>query len=198
MTTEPNNPSAPTTIHELPPSESEGEQRRPLTLGRMAGSLLVWTLVCTLSAAPSFAIAISDIAQDQAAAMILGVILFIAMYTTADVYTYSSKLRRSRRMRIILRSTFILRSLMVVLYPVAVFTDIILGMFSVSFVGLLFRLNDPAPASGPPQLDFAATLVTTLVQGTLLSLLLLLLGAIIAGIIAGASFLFGSKKRHEG
>ncbi len=100
MTTDSENPYSPTAISELPPTLSV-DGRRPMTPGRIVLSLFVWTLVCTLSAAPSFLIAISEIARDQAMAMIIGVIIFIGIYTAADLYTYSSKLRSSRRMRII-------------------------------------------------------------------------------------------------
>ena len=68
----------------------------PLASTSIIASVLVWTVVCSLSAAPSFFIAWANMAKQQALAMILGILLFIGLYTLADLYSRGSSLRMIR------------------------------------------------------------------------------------------------------
>ncbi len=70
------------------------DETTPWIVGR---SILTWTIVCSLSAAPSFVFAIGEIAKNQAVAMVLGIIIFIAIYSTADLVTRYSPFRRNPR-----------------------------------------------------------------------------------------------------
>lgn len=152
-------------------------------------TILVWSLVCTLSAAPSFFFAIGAIARGQALAMALGVITFIGLYTYADLTTRSRPFRKNPRMRTILRATFIVRSIMVILFPLALTTDLFLGLASVSLVQSVARLFADIEPYSKNQMGFGMTLITTLVQGSLLSGLLFLLGLLISTIMYVARFL---------
>jgi hypothetical protein len=144
----------------------------------------IWSFVCILSAAPSFIIAINDIAKNQAIAMVLGVLIFIGIYTSADLLSRNRPIRKDPRMRTILRSTFIVRSIMVMLFPIATATDIFLGLFSVSIVNGTSRMFHSSTIDNyDGKMGFGMTLATTLVQGCLLSGLLFLLGLFIAAII---------------
>jgi hypothetical protein len=137
-------------------------------------ALLVWSLVCTLSAAPSFCVAIGSVARGQVLAMVLGVVIFTGIYTYADLFTRSLPIRKDLRMRTILRSTFIVRSIMVILYPIALWTDMFLGIASLTIVHFFL---------GRVEVGFGYILITTLIQGSLLSGLLFLLGLLISAIM---------------
>ena len=146
-------------------------------------TLFVWTGVCSLSAAPSFIFAAQELAKNQAIAMVIGVLIFIGLYSAADLLTRERPFRKDARMRTILRATFIVRSIMVILFPIATVTDVILGMFSVGFVQSVSRSFKGTNGTFDSKLGFGETLATTLVQGWLLSVLLFFLGLFITAII---------------
>jgi len=168
------NPFAPNPAMDLEDVSVETMEIASWNLGR---SILTWTVVCSLSAAPSFFFAIGSVAKNQAAAMLIGVIIFIAIYTISDMHSRNSPFRRNPRMRSILRSTFIIRSIMVIVFPIAIFTDVFLGMYAVFIVRFVAQATDKNFES---EIGFAATLATTLVQGCLLSILLFFLGLFIS------------------
>jgi len=163
-------------MHDLRSDEAE-RASRPRSNLSIAKTLFVWTLVCSLSAAPSFYFAISQMAKDQAAAMILGVIIFIAIYTLADLVSREFPARKNVHLRRIMRATFLVRSMMVVVFPLSLFTDLWLGMIAVGITTSLWRVFDREFLQN--QMTFSMTLATTLLQGCLLSVLLLLLGLLI-------------------
>ena len=147
----------------------------------VAKTVLMWTFVCSLSAAPSFFFAFTSMAKNQVIAMMVGVIVFIGIYTAGDLVTRNLPARKNARIRSILRATFIVRSVMVVIFPLAVSTDLVLGMIS---VGIVSHISKPMNADNfENQMGFVATLATTLIQGCLLSVLLFLLGLLIAGLV---------------
>ncbi len=149
----------------------------------LAKTLSVWSVVCALSAAPSFIIAVQSMAKDQVMAMVFGVVVFIMIYSAADLFTRERPFRKDSRMRTILRSTFIVRSVMVIIFPIATTTDIFLGILSVSLVQSIARVIEVSNPNFDSNMSFGVTLVTTLVQGCLLSVLLFFLGLFIGGII---------------
>jgi hypothetical protein len=155
-------------------------------------TFLTWTVVCGLSAAPSFFWAISEVAKDQANAMILGVVSFIGIYTAVDILSRDMPFRQNSRMRSILRATFIVRSVMVVIFPVALTTDLFLGLISVNFVGFVLKPLEPAMQKG---MSFGIAYATTLVQGCLLSVFLFFLGLLISAIVFLIRSLAGNASR---
>jgi uncharacterized membrane protein YqaE (UPF0057 family) len=72
---------------------------------------------------------------------------------------------------------------MVIIFPIATTTDIFLGILSVSLVQAIARVFKVSNPSFDSNMSFGVTLVTTLVQGCLLSVLLFFLGLFISGII---------------
>jgi hypothetical protein len=178
--TQAENPYASTNEFELSEISSSGEELSPIAF---ATTLFVWTVVCSLSAAPSFLFAVQDLAKDQVVAMIIGVVIFIGIYTSADLLTRERPFRKDARMRTILRSTFIVRSIMVIIFPIATITDVVLGMFSVSIVQFFAGPFYDQSLNFDRKMGFGVALATTLVQGCLLSVLLFFLGLFISGIV---------------
>lgn len=75
----------------------------------------------------------------------------------------------------------VVRENMVVIFPVAMMTDMLLGMISVSLVQSVAR---PLRAEYfKDSMGFGMTLATTLVQGCMLSILLFFLGLLITAIV---------------
>ncbi len=185
------NPYASSPAMDLEDASVEINENAPWHSGR---SVLTWTVVCSLSSAPSFFFAIGSVAKNQALAMVLGVIIFIGIYTIADMLSRNSPFRRNSRMRSILRSTFIVRSIMVVVFPIAIYTDVTLGMLSVAIVGSVAQSTGEIYKRA---FGFIETLATTLVQGCLLSILLFFLGLLISVFVFVIRSLASSWRKVE-
>ena len=121
--------------------------------------LLLWTLVCVVSAAPSFMWASHEF---ERSAMVVGVALFILAYT---VLTSTAAFERFHNRPFIRRTLYIgygVRLGLSALFPLGMGVDMMPGMLSVNVVeGVLGNAR-----------DFAGTLATTVVQGTLLNVIL--------------------------
>lgn len=146
-------------------AESDFSHRRswPKSLG-------IWTLVCTVSAAPSFFLGLATVAPQQALAMLLGIAIFIVGYTVADQLTQDLPWRRNKSVRLTLRIGYISRLLISVVIPVGGMLDMFCGIISVEIVQTIF------PNSGyletPDSMRFLPALLTTLVQGGVLNVVL--------------------------
>lgn len=143
--------------------------RRPLV------SLMLWSVVCVISAAPSFYFGYGTVAREQAAAMGLGVAIFIGTYTLADQWSVRHRWRRSRNVALTLRIGYATRVLISIFFPIGMFVDVLCGMMSVGMIeaGLPFLLSENGEArSGVPNAGFGGTLLITLVQGVLLNIVL--------------------------
>ncbi|QDV27072.1 hypothetical protein [Aureliella helgolandensis] len=149
-------------------------------------SILVWSAVCIISAAPSFFWGLT-IANNQILAMATGIAIFIAAYTIADQITQRHPWRARRIIRQVLKTGYISRIVITVIFPVGAWLDMICGLFS---VGLTNRLrhsnwgdNFPRTRDGQDAMTFVDCLLTTLIQGVLLNLVLLAYMLVIAAMI---------------
>ncbi len=149
-------------------------------------SLAIWTLVCVLSAAPSFYWGFGTIAQNQMAAMSLGIAIFIAAYTLADQLTQRQAWRQLRAISLTLKIGYVTRIMISLIFPIGMAIDVFCGLFSVGIVqGLmpfLFASNDQA-SRYTEQAGFLGTLLVTLVQGIVLNLLLFSYMAVVLGVV---------------
>jgi len=141
--------------------------------------LLLWTIICVVSAAPSFLFAQEDFSRP---AMALGVCLFIVAYTAT---TSTAAFERFHRRPFVRRTLYIgygarlLLSLsmpigMLPLMPLTgflIFPDVLPGIVSVQVV----------EATGLDPESFAGTLATTIVQGTLLNVIIFLFMLVVWG-----------------
>lgn len=141
------------------------ESRGPVILRRFA----LWTVICTVSAAPSFFWAQGEYSRD---AMVLGVALFILAYTAL---TSTAAFDRFHRRPFIRRTLYIgygTRLGLSLAFPLGIWVDLWPGMFSVGVVNRLGLGTDP----------FAHTLLITLVQGAVLNAMIFLLMIVAYGI----------------
>ncbi len=130
-----------------------------------------WTVLCLFGALPSFILA--GLLEPHTGAVGLGVLTFVLMLTAASCTERFNRLKRQPAWRRAIRITFMIRVAMTVLVPFGWFPDLVAGFASVAVTQTLATdLN--IEFNG-----FAGTLITTLVQGSLLlSFLLLLLLAV--------------------
>jgi hypothetical protein len=138
------------------------ELEKPVnTWGDICRRAALWTLLCCVSAGPSFIWASRDF---DSAAMISGVAMFIVFYT---VGTSTRAFLRFQRLPFVRRTLYIgygLRVILSIVFPVGMTVDLLPGMFSVTVVqGLL---------PGISRNGYLATLLITIVQGTIINVLL--------------------------
>ena len=134
---------------------------------------LLWTFICCASAAPSFALAQE---RHDRGAMIVGVCLFIAVYTASTSTAAFGRLRRRPFVRRTLYIGYTMRLILSALFPLGVVSgpgpgawvlfiwpDIWPGLLSLMVVGNWLGLSPET---------FEGTLATTIVQGTLLNVII--------------------------
>lgn len=128
--------------------------------------LLLWTLICCASAAPSYMFAANEFNRP---AMAVGVALFILAYTALTSTAAFERFHNRPFVRTTLYTGYSLRLLLSGCFPLGMGADVLPGMLSVSAV----------QAIGLNPHGFKGTLLTTIVQGTLLNILLMLFMALV-------------------
>jgi len=129
----------------------------PLVVFRRAA---LWASLCTVSAAPSFVWAQQDYSRP---AMVTGVAAFIVFYTLTTSTQAFHRFSRRPFVRTTLYIGYGLRVICSVAFPLGMVLDLFPGLLSVSIAESLFLTARHA---------FAATLVTTLIQGAFLNIIL--------------------------
>ena len=157
--------------------QSVGKDATPLKPGGVIVPLLRWSLICILSAGPSFYVGLMlGQSAERVAGMIVGILLFIIAYTYADIAFLHRKTRESRRLRLALRIGYGIRMGLIVLPPAAAVIDIPAGLLSVGLVNVLPVVGSAIEAGrGEPSsvgAAFLATLLATIIQGVLLNVVL--------------------------
>ena len=117
---------------------------------------LLWTVVCTISAVPSFLGAWDDFNR---LAMLTGLACFICLLTTT---TSTQRFLRFRKRPFIRRTLYIgygARLLISIAYPIGILVDFFPGIVSISIV-------EGLGIHGP---SFLGTLLITFIQGTILN-----------------------------
>jgi len=167
------NPYAPTSL--LRPSDvEESADVRVFNLGK---SVFVWTAVCSISAAPSFILGLS-FAGNGWPWMVLGVLIFIAVYVAADRTTFDWLFRRRVAVKLSLRITYIIRIVTSIVFPVAFVVDMLCGMVS----SQIFTIFGQTPGVPGGVLHGPVVLIWTLSQGIVMNGLLSIIWVILLGI----------------
>ena len=96
---------------------------------RTRRNFLMWSVVCWVAAGPSFVLALMSVTNSAADifAMALAVFLFVFAYTVASGSSLYFSLNRTPGMRAALRTGFITRMILSVLWPFCVTIDGIVG-----------------------------------------------------------------------
>ena len=170
---EADNPYA-SSAHSGPSYSTAPGEDREFSLGK---SILVWFSVCTISAAPSFFLALGLVGVQNTSWMVIGILLFVVGYVVADRVSYRWTFRRRVAVKLSLRITYIIRIGASVIFPVALYVDMFCGIFSASFITALgFDPNRSSSMPGP------IVLLWTLFQGVVLNAVLAFIWTILLGI----------------
>jgi hypothetical protein len=154
--------------------DAERLKAREFSLGKSA---LVWSTICSISAAPSFFLALGTVGVENVLWMVIGVSFFIVGYVAADGITFQWPFRRRVAVRLSLRITYTIRVAASVLFPVALFVDMFCGILSASFITALgFEPMRNPNMPGP------IVLLWTLLQGVVLNAVLGVIWTILLGI----------------
>jgi F0F1-type ATP synthase assembly protein I len=132
--------------------------------------LLLWSFIGSVSAAPSFIWASSEF---HIGAMITGVAIFIVGLTAITVTPWFERFRRRTHVRTTLYWGYGTRLVVSILFPLGMAIDLWPGLLA---IGLAAQL-------GLPDDGFGATLVTTLLQGTMINAIILIYMTCIFGIL---------------
>ena len=148
----------------------------PLPEFNVSKSLGKWTLVCILSAAPSFfwASALGANAYIRSAAMLAGIATFIGFFVYLESREWTQRKLLDRSLRSAVKTGFVTRVIISVVFPLAIVIDLWCGLISISLVGTLFG-SEPPMRDGVflhPTLVFGWFYITTIVQGIILNLVL--------------------------
>ena len=137
--------------------------------------LALWTLICCVSAAPSFYWADhngTNGARFDRSAMVVGVALFIVAYTALTSTTAFERFHNRPFVRRTLYIGYGVRLALSLAFPIGMGADLFPGLLSVSLV----------EKSGLRPYSFEGTLATTVVQGAILNVLVFLFMLLVYGI----------------
>jgi hypothetical protein len=159
-----------------PPIRSEDSQEERVFVWWK--SILVWMLVCWISAAPSFFIATGIVNVQRWPALVAGVLTFVAGYIFADYRTSRWKFRQRKPVRYALITTYVIRMVISVIFPIAFIVDMMCGMVS-SIV--LYPIGLDVPKH---DLSIGAVYLWTVAQGAVLNVVLGIVWAVLFAIFA--------------
>ncbi|MBP7933801.1 MAG: zinc ribbon domain-containing protein [Phycisphaerae bacterium] len=126
----------------------------------------LWTMICGITAIPSFVWARSDFSIPG---MVVGVALFVAIYTMVSGTSAVARWRTSRLIDRTFRIGYFTRVVVSAIVPLGMALDLLPGIVSVSLVEEVMNPRSPGIGGGR---GFFVTLLITLVQGTLLHITL--------------------------
>ncbi len=154
---------------------------KPYTPRTTGQTIHIWTVICSVAAAPSFFLGMG-VTDGEIAGMIMGISIFIGIYSWADLATRSKKWRRDATIRSTLRWTYGVRLVVSICFPVGFFVDLMCGFLTVELTQML---THQSLTSSRMMHGFQPALLATLIQGTLLNAVLAVFAAALYGIRLG-------------
>lgn len=133
-----------------------------------------WFLICGISAIPSWLLAAGETTA-AISGMTTGILIFAVGYTFFDVWTRTHPLRQKPEIKATLAITYGTRIAISLLFPIGFFADIWCGIIALTITGIFFETGDLDVS----KMEFASTLMTTLIQGCLLNCVLAVYGLIV-------------------
>jgi hypothetical protein len=161
-----------------PIRSEDGEEKRFFVWWK---SILVWLIVCWISAAPSFFLAIGVVNVQQWPALVAGVMTFVVGYIFADYRTRNWKFRQRKPVRYALITTYVIRMVISVIFPIAFIVDMMCGMVSSI---ILYPMGLDAPKHN---LSIGAVYLWTIAQGFVLNVVLGSIWAVLFALFAMAT-----------
>lgn len=153
--------------------------------------LMKWTVICGVSAAPSFFIALGTFGSDNVvpsiSGMLAGIFVFILAYTFVETRPSIRELMSDPRKRLAARITYGIRIGMSILFPVAIYLDILTGLVSVGLSQVILSspsgpMADRANVAGDTLHVFTWHFITTIIHGILMNFIVFALMLIVFAI----------------
>ncbi|MFN3192066.1 MAG: hypothetical protein ACE361_16260 [Aureliella sp.] len=171
--------------------ETEMDEIRSKTQGdRQYLIPLKWLFVCVVSAAPSFGwgLTIGQTSLGEILGMLAGIAVFVVVYSLSEFTDAVRRMKANTDLRRALRIGYITRIAISILFPVGLFLDMFVGIFSVRIVtvsasALGFMENGGGDFGAGN--DFGFFFATTLVQGVFLNCILFAYMLVVYAIIRG-------------
>ena len=157
---------------------------QPASLRRM---IAVWSAVGIVSAAPSFVVGLA-ITEGQFVGMVAGVATFVGLLVLIDFRTTRTTWRRRPLVRRTLRTVYITRLIVSLVFPVGMYIDMLCGFASVGLSSIALSI-DPALRPDDHHHTFVFAYLTTLIQGGVIHVVMSVYGAAVAGVFALAGAL---------
>lgn len=165
--------------------------------------LPLWLSVCCISAAPSFVLAVVGISQPNVAAMVLGVLIFVFIYSAINASQfYHDRITTTPLLHKALSAGFTLRLILTVLTLLTFVPGMRLHFFLLcdAFPGVValtatkFLLVETLAIYGSDyESAFFPTLLITLLQGVFLSFIVLFASMVLWGLL----YLLNSKHKTK-
>lgn len=181
------NPYAPSALTDSTPEVS---QETRTTRPNLIYSILCWSGICIVSAAPSYAWGYSTIAHNQHLAMWTGIIIFIAGYVLLDQSPLAQRIKQHPQLHLAMRIAYGTRLGISALFPIGMAIDVLCGLLSTGIVSFFTRQAGPLGLGmdpGPDEQSFAFCLILTLVQGVILNAVIGLYCLIVLGLTLAIS-----------
>lgn len=160
------------------------DQLEPVSRSFIA-TILSWTLVCFIAAAPSFYLGMGA-SGGRYGAMIAGIMTYVVIYIAVDYRTRDHWWRRNRWIRRTLRVTYICRIILTIVFPAAVTIDMICGIFSMPIGKFLTRFSEFSDRDDfGGGMSFITAYVVTFIQGFACHVVLLIFGVFVYLIVRG-------------
>lgn len=145
------------------------------TEASLAKTVAVWTIVCSISAGPSFVWGYDMIRGNHVQGMVLGVLIFIVLYVVGDYLTRRTAFRKNPYVRRTLLIGYWTRLVVSIIFPVGLAIDLWAGMISVPLSGMA-GYNEPG--YGVLQVTW-----TTLVTGAVVNVFVFVYMLVVYGIL---------------
>jgi hypothetical protein len=183
------NPYAPPAIvaEELPADFKPPEPSAPYGV-RFLWALGRWTVICGISAGPSFYWGWGLHSKfHQVAAMLCGIGVFVLLYALAECSSWYARARDFPHLKTTLRVGYITRIAISLIVPLGMWLDMMVGLFSTAIAAQLltgreYRLHGDE--------NFSLVFATTLLQGLFLNVLLFGYMLLVLGILAAFGVAF--------
>ncbi len=170
-----------------------GPVKTPLSVSKL---IVRWTLICGISAAPSFFFGYA-VSRHQVAAMLMGIVCFIAIYVFADHSTRNWPIRKQSIVRRVLVFCYATRIIVSILFPIGAVIDMCAGVITFTILDAEALLRQP-PSDEPGAMTFTTAFTVTIVQGIVLNVILAVWGLLAFAVLWLCQFAVGGRNAVEG
>ncbi len=147
-------------------------------------TLATWTIVCTVSAIPSFFWG-WNVSKQNWPPMLIGIMIFVVAYVIGDYATRPFGFRRDKIARRTMLIGYWTRMLISTFIPVGFYIDLFAGLIAIEFWGWTIQSSD---------LSFGGILLLTVTTGVILNIVVLAYMVLVFGVQHAIKFIWFSEK----